>query len=180
MAITTSTYKGYCDSLKPEIDKNEPDWDFIKEWIKRCTAYVISEFKTSKATILALEDLSFAGMNYEKFMILLQEKILESQIHIKMQLVDPSCTSRTCWICGFEDIRNRPSQAEFLCLNCNFNENADVNAAKIITIRCAIDLAKEAKERGQDWKNRFHILESSRYNKILIENIEWANKEIQL
>ncbi len=48
---------------------------------------------------------------------------------IRVVLVDPRNTSRTCSQCGHCDKANRKSQASFLCLQCGFQSNADVNAA---------------------------------------------------
>lgn len=43
--------------------------------------------------------------------------------------VDPRNTSRTCSSCGYCDKANRKSQSVFLCLECGFSANADVNAS---------------------------------------------------
>lgn len=173
-AFVSSTYKGCGDSFRYMIKEKDPDWTYIEHWVKRCAGYVIGWFKGSKATIIALENLSFDTMTYEKFMELVQEEILVKAGNIKTHLVDCQYTSRICWVCGYEDVRNRPSQDSFHCYKCGFSENADVNAAKVIAIKCAIDLAKKFKEQGQNWMNRFFILESNRNNKILVEKIEWA------
>jgi putative transposase len=44
-------------------------------------------------------------------------------------LVDPRNTSRTCSRCRHVDEANRPSQAIFKCVACDFAANADSNAA---------------------------------------------------
>ena len=44
-------------------------------------------------------------------------------------------TSQTCSECLHREKGNRISQAEFTCLKCGHNENADVNAAKFILIK---------------------------------------------
>ncbi len=46
--------------------------------------------------------------------------------------VNPAYTSRTCNSCGYEDIKNRLSQSEFLCTSCGTLAHADINAAKNI------------------------------------------------
>lgn len=46
--------------------------------------------------------------------------------------VDPKHTSQMCSECGHTAKENRRSQAEFLCVSCGHEENADVNAAKNI------------------------------------------------
>ncbi len=48
---------------------------------------------------------------------------------VPVRFVDPRNTSRTCSNCGHCDKANRQSQATFLCQQCGFCLNADVNAA---------------------------------------------------
>lgn len=48
---------------------------------------------------------------------------------VPVVLVDPRNTSRTCSRCGYCDKGNRKSQDRFLCLQCGFELNADLNAA---------------------------------------------------
>ena len=43
--------------------------------------------------------------------------------------VPPQNTSRTCPCCGYTDKENRPTQAQFACIECGYNENADVVGA---------------------------------------------------
>ncbi len=44
-------------------------------------------------------------------------------------IVPAAYTSQTCSCCGCVDASNRKSQSRFLCSNCGFATNADVNAA---------------------------------------------------
>jgi putative transposase len=44
-------------------------------------------------------------------------------------VVNPAYTSQRCSSCGHVEKANRASQAEFLCLSCGFEANADLNAA---------------------------------------------------
>lgn len=44
--------------------------------------------------------------------------------------VDPRHTSQRCSRCGFTDRRNRKSQALFVCRECGFELNADLNGAR--------------------------------------------------
>ncbi len=48
---------------------------------------------------------------------------------IVLVLVNPRNTSRTCSVCGYCDKLNRKSQSNFLCLECGFQTNADLNAS---------------------------------------------------
>ena len=49
--------------------------------------------------------------------------------------VDPKYTSQTCSQCGFKHPDNRKTQADFTCLSCGHQDNADHNAAVNILAR---------------------------------------------
>ncbi len=54
---------------------------------------------------------------------------------VLLVIVDPRNTSRTCPVCGHIAKENRRSQAEFLCVECGFQANADVVGATNIRRR---------------------------------------------
>lgn len=49
--------------------------------------------------------------------------------------VPPGFSSQECSACGHTHADNRPSQAEFVCQRCEYAENADVNAARVLARR---------------------------------------------
>lgn len=51
---------------------------------------------------------------------------------VKVEFVDPRYTSQKCSRCGYIDKRNRKTQSDFVCRDCGFKHNADLNAAKNI------------------------------------------------
>jgi IS605 OrfB family transposase len=53
--------------------------------------------------------------------------------------VDPHNTSRTCSACGHCDKASRKSQAEFQCVSCGHSIHADLNAARNIRARAAVN-----------------------------------------
>lgn len=53
---------------------------------------------------------------------------------VPVRFVDPAYTSQTCSACGHCERANRQSQASFRCQQCGFCLNADVNAAKNISV----------------------------------------------
>ena len=54
--------------------------------------------------------------------------------------VPPQNTSRTCPCCGHVSADNRQTQARFLCVECGFEENADlVGAINIPIIKFSVD-----------------------------------------
>lgn len=58
---------------------------------------------------------------------------------VPVVFVDPRNTSRTCTKCGFVDKRNRRRQAEFSCLRCGYSVHADLNAARTLATRGAVN-----------------------------------------
>ena len=56
-------------------------------------------------------------------------------VGVQIVLVDPANTSRECSVCGYTDKKNRKNQSEFKWIFCGQTENADVNAAKVISKR---------------------------------------------
>ena len=58
---------------------------------------------------------------------------------IPVVLIDPRNTSRTCSVCGHCEKDNRKSQAQFSCQKCEHSEHADINAARNIRFRAAIN-----------------------------------------
>jgi len=58
---------------------------------------------------------------------------------VPVVLVDPRHSSRTCCKCGYVDKRNRRGQAKFSCKRCGFTANADLNAARNLATRGAVN-----------------------------------------
>jgi transposase len=74
-----------------------------------------------------------------------------------VSFVDPAYTSQQCSACGYIDKGNRKTQAEFVCLKCNHTENADVNAAKNIAFRAAVNqpIALRSSDQIEErWKGK--------------------------
>ena len=53
----------------------------------------------------------------------------------RLVAVDPKYTSQICSQCGFKHRDNRKTQADFACLSCGYQDNADHNAAVNISAR---------------------------------------------
>ncbi len=49
---------------------------------------------------------------------------------VRVPAVNPAHTSRTCHECGTADSRSRRSRVGFVCVECGYAANADINAAK--------------------------------------------------
>jgi IS605 OrfB family transposase len=115
----------------------------------RHTNHVISKRIVAKAErttrVLALEDLT--GIRARSRALRSQRATLHSwafaqlrafiaykarRAGVRVVLVDPRNTSRTCPNCGCVDKGNRPSQSAFCCVRCGFAGHADTIAAENI------------------------------------------------
>ena len=77
---------------------------------------------------------------------------------VPVVLVEPSNTSRECAECGYIDQRNRPNQSTFRCLACGHTGHADVNAARVISGRAAVNPPRAAiPARLSDTCNSTHV-----------------------
>ncbi len=123
---------------------------------RRCVNHVIAKTLVAKAkdtqAALVLEDLTGirdritvrksqrnkqSSWSFAQLRTFVTYKALLAGIVVLF--VDPRNTSRTCAKCGFVEKRNRRSQAEFLCLRCGHTANADINAAKNLATRGAVN-----------------------------------------
>ena len=65
----------------------------------------------------------------------LQRKILYKAAlqGVPVRVVHPAYSSQTCAECGHCEKQNRPSQSQFRCRSCGHADNADSNAARVIS-----------------------------------------------
>lgn len=72
--------------------------------------------------------------------MILQNKIQykAKEYGIETVFINPKCTSQRCHVCGNIDKNNRDikkNQAKFKCTKCGYEGNADINAARNISIQ---------------------------------------------
>ena len=69
-------------------------------------------------------------------------------------VVPPQNTSRTCPACGHVSADNRQTQARFLCVECGFEENADlvgaINILRAGHARCACEVSDRRDRQQQE------------------------------
>lgn len=64
---------------------------------------------------------------------ILDEYMLDTSGEVRV--VPPQNTSRTCPVCGHVAAENRPTQNKFLCVKCDYKNNADrVGAINILRV----------------------------------------------
>ena len=79
---------------------------------------------------------------------------------VPILMVDPRDTSRRCSRCGYVDKRSRVSQSEFRCRACGYAENADLNAARNIRWRAAVDQPIAVCQRVLELEPQAHYFSS--------------------
>ena len=111
---------------------------------------------------------------------------ISRKYYIATSFVQPYYTSITCPNCGCIDKNNRKSQETFICRECQFTDNADINAAKnilhrVVSTELRNKLLKKSKlgngtfEPNNLWKDEVkEVLLSFRYSSV------YRNKESSL
>ncbi|WP_165074656.1 zinc ribbon domain-containing protein [Methanogenium sp. MK-MG] len=64
---------------------------------------------------------------------------------------------KQCSECGFIGKENWKNQSEFVCLECGYSENADINTAKNISFRAAVNQPVALRSSGikvESWKGK--------------------------
>ena len=99
-----------------------------------------------------IEDLSEFGKDDKNSFVLRNWSYCQLQGFIKYKakavgidvvVVDPRYTSQRCSKCGHIHKDNRLTQSKFLCLSCGYEDNADFNGAKNISIAHTPEFIKE-------------------------------------
>ena len=114
----------------------------VHELIELCKSNNINHlvcedlFVKNKTFILSEE---FCNIKYSRLINILHlnnfKNILESQCinnNFQLSVVPSHYTSQRCSCCGYIDANNRKTQEQFHCLECDYEDNADINAAKNI------------------------------------------------
>ncbi len=108
-------------------------------WSKKLVEYAVK----NQCGTIQMEDLSGIkeDMGYPKRLqhwtyYDLQQKIESKAAEQGLQFVKvkPDYTSQRCSRCGCINVKNRPTQSKFLCVDCGYKENADYNASQNLAI----------------------------------------------
>ncbi|HBG2132306.1 TPA: transposase [Clostridioides difficile] len=119
--------------LLDKLQENEKN--FVKTYSHALSKRIIEFAKKNKCEYINLEKLTKDGFdniilrNWSYFDL---QRMIENKAKregITVRYVNPSFTSQKCSKCGEIDKKNRQTQADFKCINCGFELNADHNAA---------------------------------------------------
>lgn len=131
--------------IKPLIDIGDKVARFKDTYNHKVSKYIVDFAVKNNCGTIQMENLSgFSEQQSKKFLKNWAYHDLQTKIKykceekgIKFVLIDPKYTSKRCSQCGCIDDDNRDcknNQAKFRCVKCGHEENADINAAKNISI----------------------------------------------
>lgn len=139
------TGHGYKTKMKPVDKVRDKVANFADTINHKYSKYIIDFAVKNGCGVIQMEDLSGATTDVqEKFLKEWNYYDLQSKIEYKAKehginvvYINPKYTSKRCSKCGniHEDNRDcKNNQAKFKCVVCGHEENADINAAKNISI----------------------------------------------
>jgi len=124
--------------------------NYTKDFLHKLTTQISQEFSTQGVEVLVLENLKdlrksasrklgtskgrklnyiINSMSFGMFQNFLKYKCLDRGI--KVEFINPAYTSKTCSRCSSRNTK-RPRQEDFVCLDCDFQLNADLNGSRNI------------------------------------------------
>jgi putative transposase len=149
--------------LSKRDTRMQKNWQVrIRDMLKRCCNILINKMMDNKKDHLVVEDLGqfaksfarsdeFDGIKYGRLIMLLNlsdlKNILQSMCDkkgLQITFVQVHYTSQTCSRCGYIDRENRKTQENFVCQECGFEINADLNAALNILFRLTSDVLRSS------------------------------------
>ncbi|EKI4464059.1 transposase [Staphylococcus pseudintermedius] len=131
---------GRATKLKPLEKLREKVSNFRKLTNHRYAKFIVDIALKNNCSIIQMEELKGISKN-DTFLkrwsyFDLQEKIETKAIAVGIEVkkVSPKFTSQRCNKCGYIDKESRKSQEKFECVNCGHKTNADLNAARNLSI----------------------------------------------
>jgi IS605 OrfB family transposase len=151
--------KGRNKKMKALDRFKEKERNFVKNKNHEISKLIVNFAVKNKCGVINLENLSGIGADGKKEFVLrnwsyseLQQFVIykAKQYGIVVNKINPKYSSQRCSSCGHIDSENRLKQSEFICTSCGYEDNADYNAAKNISIAHTesykSDIEKHAKE----------------------------------
>ncbi len=119
--------------------------------------YVIDMAVKHKCATIQMEDLTGITGDANRFLKNWTYHDLQTKITykaeeqgIKVIKINPEYTSQRCSECGYISSENRQTQADFVCIECGYTENADYNAARnIATPQIEAVIKEQLKAQGK-------------------------------
>jgi IS605 OrfB family transposase len=133
-------------------DLTEKEKNFATRMNHEYSKAIIEAAIKNNCGTINIEDLSGFGKDDKNSFVLRNWSYYQLQEFIKYKakaagidvvIVNPKYTSQRCSKCGHIHKDNRQSQAKFLCLSCGYEDSADFNGAKNISIAHTPEFIKE-------------------------------------
>ena len=127
--------KGRKKKLKALESFKEKERNFAKTYNHQLSHEIVKFAKNHKCEFINLEKLTKAGFNnrilrnWSYYELQSMIKYKAEREGIKVRYVNPAYTSQKCSKCGHVDKANRQNQAQFKCIECDFELHADHNAS---------------------------------------------------
>lgn len=127
---------------------------FRETYNHKLSRYIVDFAVKNNCGIIQMENLSGFPQHVKETFLKewsyydLQNKIKykAEELGIKVNLINPKYTSQRCSKCGYINEKNRDcknNQSKFKCLNCEYQENADINASMNIALPNIDKIIKE-------------------------------------
>lgn len=150
---------GYKTRMKPLDKIKDRVANFSDTYNHKVSKYIVEFAVKNNCGIIQMEDLSGVTADVkEKFLKQWSYYDLQSKIEYKakeygidVRKIDPKYTSKRCSQCRCIHIENRnckESQSKFKCKICGYEENADVNASRNISIPYIDEIIKNTEVQG--------------------------------
>jgi putative transposase len=133
-------------------DLTEKEKNFATRMNHEYSKAIIEAAIKNNCGTINIEDLSGFGKDDKNSFVLRNWSYYQLQEFIKYKakaagidvvIVNPKYTSQRCSKCGHIHKDNRQSQAKFLCLSCGYEDSADFNGAKNISIAHTPEFIKQ-------------------------------------
>jgi IS605 OrfB family transposase len=144
--------------------------NFAKTMNHTISKEIINAAIKNNCGTINIEDLKGIGKNEKNSFILRNWSYYElqsmiqykaKQFGISVNLINPKYSSQRCSKCGHIHEDNRITQSKFNCKNCNFEDNADYNASKNISIAHTKEYIKQietySKNKEKNQEELLHI-----------------------
>ena len=151
----TNGGKGRTKKMQKLDDLGTKERNFAKTMNHTLSKEIIDLALANKCGTINIEDLKGIGKSdknsfvlrnwsYYEFQSMIQYKA--GQVGIKVNVVNPKYSSQRCSKCGHIHQDNRVTQAKFSCQSCGFEDNADYNASKNLSIAHTKQYKKEIED----------------------------------
>lgn len=148
----TNGGKGRTKKMQKLDSLGSKERNFAKTMNHTISKEIINAAIKNNCAMINIEDLKGIGKDEKNSFILRNWSYHELQTMIKykakqfgitVNLINPKYSSQRCSKCGHIHEDNRISQSKFNCQNCDFEDNADFNASKNISMAHTKDYIKQ-------------------------------------